>query len=60
MLSTFWGGGYAATSTPPVREAARVIATQIYHYSSDRDDLTKAVITFQTEAVRSGRAAGKL
>src|ERR1700739_3999009 len=43
--------GVAGTSTPAVRDAAGVSSSQIYHYFADKDDLTRAVIAFQTEAV---------
>jgi TetR/AcrR family transcriptional repressor of nem operon len=49
--------GVAGTSTPAVRDAAGVSSSQIYHYFADKDDLTRAVIAFQTEAVLSYQAA---
>ena len=42
--------GVAGTSTPAVRSAAGVSSSQIYHYFADKDDLTRAVIAFQTDA----------
>jgi TetR/AcrR family transcriptional repressor of nem operon len=48
--------GVAATSTPAVREAAAVSSSQIYHYFADKDDLTRAVIAHQTEAILSRQA----
>jgi TetR/AcrR family transcriptional repressor of nem operon len=45
--------GVAGTSTPAVRDAAGVSSSQIYHYFSDKDDLTRAVIAFQGQAIRS-------
>ena len=42
--------GVAGTSTPAVRDAAGVSSSQIYHYFADKDDLTRAVIAFQTDA----------
>src|SRR6201996_3692755 len=49
--------GVAGTSTPAVRDAAGVSSSQIYHYFADKDDLTRAVIAFQTEAILSYQAA---
>lgn len=43
--------GVAGSSTPAVREAAGVSSSQIYHYFADKDDLTRAVVAFQTEAI---------
>jgi AcrR family transcriptional regulator len=43
--------GAAGTSTPALRDAAEVSSSQIYHYFGDKDDLTRAVIAFQTEAI---------
>ncbi|MEV6624370.1 TetR/AcrR family transcriptional regulator [Amycolatopsis sp. NPDC051106] len=43
--------GVAGTSTPAVRDAAGVSSSQIYHYFADKDDLTKAVITHQSQAI---------
>jgi TetR/AcrR family transcriptional repressor of nem operon len=48
--------GVAGTSTPAVRDAAGVSSSQIYHYFADKDDLTRAVIAFQTEAVLASQA----
>ncbi|MCX4729263.1 TetR/AcrR family transcriptional regulator [Streptomyces sp. NBC_00963] len=48
--------GVAGTSTPAVRDAAGVSSSQIYHYFADKDDLTRAVITFQSEAILSHQA----
>lgn len=45
--------GVAGTSTPTVRDAAGVSSSQIYHYFADKDDLTRAVITYQSEAILS-------
>jgi AcrR family transcriptional regulator len=45
--------GVAGTSTPAVRDAAGVSSSQIYHYFADKDDLARAVIAFQSEAVLS-------
>ena len=42
--------GVACTSTPAVRYVAGVSSSQIYHYFADKDDLTRAVISFQTDA----------
>ena len=42
--------GVAGTSTPAVRDTASVSSSQIYHYFADKDDLTRAVIAFQTDA----------
>jgi AcrR family transcriptional regulator len=43
--------GAAGTSTPAVRDAAGVSSSQIYHYFVDKDDLTRAVIAYQSEAI---------
>lgn len=43
--------GVAGTSTPSVRGAAGVSSSQIYHYFGDKDDLTRAVIAYQTDAM---------
>jgi TetR/AcrR family transcriptional regulator, transcriptional repressor for nem operon len=48
--------GVAGTSTPAVRDAAGVSSSQIYHYFADKDDLTRAVIAFQTNAILSYQA----
>ncbi|GAA3102752.1 AcrR family transcriptional regulator [Kribbella aluminosa] len=48
--------GVAGTSTPAVRDAAGVSSSQIYHYFTDKDDLTRAVIAFQTETILSNQA----
>ncbi len=48
--------GVAGTSTPAVRDAAGVSSSQIYHYFADKDDLTRAVIAFQTNAILSSQA----
>ncbi|WP_284744710.1 TetR/AcrR family transcriptional regulator [Amycolatopsis sp. RTGN1] len=45
--------GVAGTSTPAVRDAAGVSSSQIYHYFADKDDLTKAVIAYQSESILS-------
>lgn len=49
--------GVAGTSTPAVRDAAGVSSSQIYHYFSDKDALTRAVIAFQADAILSQQAA---
>jgi len=49
--------GVTGTSTPAVRDAAGVSSSQIYHYFADKDDLTRAVIAFQTEAILSYQAS---
>ena len=48
--------GVAGASTPAVRDAAGVSSSQIYHYFADKDDLTRAVIAFQSEAILSHQA----
>jgi AcrR family transcriptional regulator len=48
--------GVAGTSTPAVRDAAGVSSSQIYHYFADKDDLTRAVIAFQSEMILSHQA----
>src|ERR1700761_291680 len=49
-------GGVAGTSTPAVRDAAGVSSSQIYHYFADKDDLTRAVIASQTDAILAYQA----
>jgi AcrR family transcriptional regulator len=48
--------GVAGASTPAVRDAAGVSSSQIYHYFADKDDLTRAVIAFQSEAILANQA----
>jgi TetR/AcrR family transcriptional regulator, transcriptional repressor for nem operon len=48
--------GVVGTSTPAVRDAASVSSSQIYHYFADKDDLTQAVIAFQTETIMAAQA----
>src|SRR5258708_33961484 len=48
--------GAAGTSTPALRDAAGVSSSQIYHYFADKDDLTRAVIAYQTEAILANQA----
>lgn len=48
--------GAAGTSTPALRDGAAVSSSQIYHYFADKDDLTRAVIAFQTEAILANQA----
>jgi TetR/AcrR family transcriptional regulator, transcriptional repressor for nem operon len=48
--------GVAGTSIPAVRDAAGVSSSQVYHYFADKDDLTRAVIAFQSEAILSYQA----
>lgn len=48
--------GVAGTSIPAVRDAAGVSSSQVYHYFADKDDLTRAVIAFQSAAVLSYQA----
>lgn len=43
--------GVARTSTEDVQRAAKVSASQLYHYFSDKQALIRAVIAHQTEAV---------
>jgi len=43
--------GVAGTTTEQVQAAARVSASQIFHYFSDKRALVRAVIAYQTEAV---------
>lgn len=43
--------GVAGTSTEDVRQAAGVSASQLYHYFTDKRDLIRAVIAYQTRAV---------
>jgi AcrR family transcriptional regulator len=49
--------GVVGTSTPAVRDAAGVSSSQIYHYFADKDDLTRAVIAFQSETILSYQAS---
>lgn len=48
--------GVAGTSIPVVRDAAGVSSSQIYHYFADKNDLTRAVIAFQSESILSHQA----
>ncbi|HSZ38596.1 MAG TPA: TetR/AcrR family transcriptional regulator [Trebonia sp.] len=48
--------GVAGTSIPAVRDAAGVSSSQVYHYFADKDDLTRAVIAFQSAAILSYQA----
>jgi AcrR family transcriptional regulator len=48
--------GVAGTSTPALRDVAGVSSSQIYHYFADKDDLTRAVIAYQTEAILANQA----
>jgi AcrR family transcriptional regulator len=48
--------GVAGTSTLAVRDAAEVSSSQIYHYFADKDDLTRAVIAFQSREILSHQA----
>lgn len=48
--------GVAGTSTPAIRDAAGVSSSQIYHYFSDKDDLTSAVIAYQSDAIMAAQA----
>ncbi|SIQ92680.1 TetR/AcrR family transcriptional regulator [Micromonospora avicenniae] len=41
--------GVAGTSIPDVQQAARVSASQIYHYFRDKTELVRAVIAYQVE-----------
>lgn len=43
--------GVAATGTPMVRREAGVSSSQIYHYFSGKDDLTRAVVARQISVV---------
>jgi len=43
--------GVTAASTEDVQVAAKVSASQIYHYFADKRSLTRAVIEHQTETV---------
>lgn len=43
--------GVAGSSTPALRDAAGVSSSQIYHYFADKDDLTRAVVAYQTDAI---------
>lgn len=43
--------GVAGTSTEDVCAAAKVSTSQIYHYFSDKRDLTRAVIDYQSNAI---------
>jgi TetR/AcrR family transcriptional repressor of nem operon len=47
--------GVAATTTDDVRAAAEVSASQLYHYFSDKADLVRAVIQYQTDRVVGGQ-----
>src|SRR5262245_8754449 len=43
--------GVAGTSTEDVCAAADVSMSQIYHYFSDKRDLTRAVIEYQSDSI---------
>ncbi|MEU4675534.1 TetR family transcriptional regulator C-terminal domain-containing protein [Micromonospora sp. NPDC023737] len=47
--------GVAGTSIPDVQQAARVSASQIYHYFSDKTELVRAVIAHQVERTIEGQ-----
>lgn len=47
--------GVAGTSIPDVQQAARVSASQIYHYFSDKTELVRAVIAYQVERTIEGQ-----
>ncbi|TDC34576.1 TetR family transcriptional regulator [Micromonospora sp. 15K316] len=47
--------GVAGTSIPDVQQAARVSASQIYHYFSDKTELVRAVIAYQVEQTIEGQ-----
>jgi AcrR family transcriptional regulator len=49
--------GVAGTSIPAVRDVAGVSSSQVYHYFADKDDLTRAVIASQSEAILSNQAS---
>jgi TetR/AcrR family transcriptional regulator, transcriptional repressor for nem operon len=52
----FYRQGVARTSLPDVRAAAAVSSSQIYHYFKDKNALTLAVISYQTEAILAGHS----
>ncbi len=43
--------GVAGTSTQDILRAAQVSNSQLYHYFTDKDDLTRAVVAHQIERV---------
>jgi TetR/AcrR family transcriptional regulator, transcriptional repressor for nem operon len=47
--------GVAATSTEDVQLAAGVSGSQLYHYFTGKDELVRAVVAHQTEAVLSAQ-----
>ncbi|MFI6265432.1 TetR/AcrR family transcriptional regulator [Micromonospora sp. NPDC051006] len=47
--------GVAGTSIPDVQQAARVSASQIYHYFGDKNELVRAVIRHQIERTIKGQ-----
>ncbi|MEV5694623.1 TetR/AcrR family transcriptional regulator [Micromonospora globbae] len=47
--------GVAGTSIPDVQQAARVSASQVYHYFGDKSDLVRAVIRYQVEQTLQGQ-----
>jgi TetR/AcrR family transcriptional repressor of nem operon len=49
--------GATGTSTPAVRDAAGVSSSQIYHYFTDKEALTRAVIALQTETILDNQTA---
>jgi TetR/AcrR family transcriptional repressor of nem operon len=48
--------GVAGTTTEDVREAAGVSSSQLYHYFTDKMELVRAVIAYQTDAVLGAQA----
>ena len=47
--------GVAGSSTPAIRDAAGVSSSQIYHYFADKEELTRAVIEYQTQRIVGGQ-----
>lgn len=45
--------GVAGTTLEHVRDEARVSSSQIYHYFADKDELVRAVIEYQNDAIVS-------
>jgi len=56
LTALMYRHGAAGTSTPALRDVAGVSSSQIHRYFADKDDLTRAVIAYQTEAILANQA----
>jgi TetR/AcrR family transcriptional regulator, transcriptional repressor for nem operon len=52
--------GVAGTTLEDVKAAADVSGSQLYHYFPDKDDLVRAVIDYQTDAIVSNQRQADL